>query len=131
MSEKNKINPNQAKAITALLENKTIGEAAQACGLNPRTITRYFGDPQFITALRAAEGEAIDKITRRLIVLATKALDALESVLDQPAQRGAGNKRLAAQALLDQLVRMRNYHDVEERLAALEANQNGSKKSVY
>jgi AcrR family transcriptional regulator len=120
MSEKSKLNPNQTKAIKALLENKTIGGAAEACGLNPRTINRYFGDPQFKTALSAAESEAINKVTRRLIVLADKALDGLESVLDQPAQRGAGNKRLAAQALLDQLVRLRNYHDIEQRITALE-----------
>ena len=120
MSEKNKLNSNQAKAVVALLQCKTIGEAAEACGLNPRTLNRYFQDNDFMLALRDAEGAAVDKVTRRLIVLADKALDALESVLEQPAQRGAGNKRLAAAAILDHLVKLRNYNDVEKRLTELE-----------
>lgn len=127
MQENNNLNPNQKKAITALLEHKTIGDAAQACELNPSTIHRYFDDPDFMLALRSAEGAALDKTTRRLLLLSGRAIDALEDVLTQPAQRGAGNKRLAAGAILDHLVKLRNLHDIEQRLAALEAAINERK----
>jgi len=127
MQEKNKLNGNQRKAIAALLAYKTIGEAAQACGLNPSTIHRYFQDPAFMAALRAAEEAVLGNTTRRLLAMATKGLDGLESVLDDPGQRGAGNKRLAAVAILDHLVKLREYHDFEQRLTALEVGANERK----
>lgn len=116
-----KITPKKNQAILAILEQPTIARAAESAGITPRTIHRWLDDPGFRAALSAAEGENLDRATRRLLRLADKALDALESVLDDPGQNGAGNKRLAAQAMLDQLFKLRELRDVEARLAGLEA----------
>jgi hypothetical protein len=115
-----KITRNQRKAVAALLKYKTIGEAAEAVRINPRTLHRWLDDPGFRLELSQAEGEAIDLITRRLLVMGDKALDSLEDVLDCPDQPGASNRRLAALAILDQLLKLRELRNIEGRLTDLE-----------
>lgn len=123
------LNRNQSKAITALLVHSTIEQAAEAANLTPRTIHRYLDDAEFRAALSQAEGAAIDLATRRLLRLGDKAIDALESVLDNPAQKGAGNKRLAAQAILDHLLKLRELRSVEQRISELERAVYGKAKN--
>ena len=53
-------------------------------------------------------------------MLGDKAIAGLESVLNDPTQGGAGNKRLAATAILDQLIRLRELRNIEARLTDLE-----------
>jgi len=118
MSEK--ITRNQRKAIAALLEYPTIEQVAEAIGVNPRTVYRWLDDADFRLALSQAEGEALDRVTRRLLILADKAIDAIEHVIDNPQYEGASNKRLAAQAILDQVVKLRELRNIEARLADLE-----------
>ena len=110
----------QTRAIKALLKYPTIDQVAEAIGVNPRTVYRWLDDPNFKAGLSQAEGAALDLATRRLLLLSDKAIDALESVLDDPAQEGAGNKRLAAQAVLDHLLKLRELRNVEERIVNLE-----------
>lgn len=71
---------NQKRAIAALLESKSIVDAAAACGLHERTIRRFIADPAFKAALTEAENERIDNATRRLIGLQETALDAFQKV---------------------------------------------------
>ena len=120
--------PRQARAIEALLTAPTIDQAAESAGVARRTIYRWLDDAGFRAALSAAEGKNLDRVTRRLLLLADKALNALESVLDDPRQAGAGNKRLAAQAVLDQVVKLRELRNVEQRLASLEEVVYGNQK---
>jgi len=110
----------QARAITAILENPTLERAAEAIGVNPKTLNRWMRDPLFLAELSSAENKLIGQATRRLVQLADKALDALENVLSDPSQRGASNKRLAAGAILDNLMKLRELHGLEQRLIALE-----------
>ena len=112
---------NQVKAIKALLEYPTIEKAAAAIGVNPRTIGRWLDDRSFRAELARAEGDALDKVTRKLLYLGDFAVNALGSVLQEPNQRGASNKRLAAQTILTQLLKLREMRNVEERIADLEA----------
>jgi len=118
MSEK--LTRNQRKAIQALLEFTTIEEVAEAIGVNPRTVYRWLDDASFRNALSRAEGEMIDRVTRRLLVLGDKAIEAIEDILDNPDQRGAGNKRLASQAILGQLLKLWELRNIEQRVTALE-----------
>ena len=115
-----KITRNQRRAIKALLKYPTIEQVAEVIGVSSRTIFRWLDDPGFRLELGQAEGEAIDRITRRLLVLADKALLAIEDILDNPDQDGASNKRLAAQAILDQLLKLRELRNIENRLSDLE-----------
>ena len=120
MSEKNELNANQKRAIAALLENPTIGEAAAACNLAERTIYRYLDEPQFRAELSRRESLSMDLATRRLLKMSEKALDALEDVLDYPLQKGATNMRLAAVAVINSLLKIRELRTIEQRLSELE-----------
>lgn len=116
-----KVTRNQRKAIAALLRYKTIEEAAEAISVNPKTLHRWLDRADFRLALGQAEGASLDRITRRLLVLGDKAINAIEDIIDNPDQPGASNKRLAAQAILDQLLKLRELRNIEGRLADLEA----------
>ena len=87
-------------------------------------------DPAFRSQLTRAEASAIDRAARRLVNLADLAIDALESVLTDPAQKGAAVKRLAASTILDQIIKLRELRALEQielRLSALEAQAGRSK----
>lgn len=115
------MNTNERKALSAFLsdENKTIEDVASAADLSPRTIYRYLKDPTFKAELKQRQGFIVDRATARLARLAEKAVDGLESVLDDPNQDGAANKRLAAKDVLSLLDTFTN-RDLDDRISALE-----------
>ena len=121
MSQKaEKITRNQRKAITASLKYPTVEQAAGAIGVNSRTVFRWLDDPGFRLALSQAEGEALDKIGRRLLVMSDQALSAIQDILDDPDKPGNTNLRLAAGLILNQTMRLRELRNIESRLSDLE-----------
>ena len=119
---------NQVRAVSALLEYPAIQDAAATIGVNRKTITRWLEQDDFRSALYQAEGAAVDEASRQLLVLSKSAIAALSDVLQRPEQGGAANKRLAAVAILDQLMRLRERHTTEERLTNLEVAIYGEKR---
>jgi DNA-binding ferritin-like protein len=115
-----KITPKKIKAIGALQEYLKIEKVAKVAGVNPRTIHRWMKEPEFKTALHQAQGEAFNEIGRRLHLLSGEAIAALSDVLENPTQKGANIKRLAANSILDQLTKANEKHITEARISALE-----------
>jgi len=118
MSEK--LTRNQRKAINALLKYPTVEQAAGAIGVNPKTVFRWLDDTTFRLALSQAEGEALDRIGRRLLVMSEQALTAIQDIIDDPKKPGNTNLRLAAALILNQTMRLRELRNIESRLADLE-----------
>lgn len=58
---------NQARAIPALLQSRTLTDAAKSIGVTRRTLGRWLGQPEFVEALRSAQGEAIDLAYKRVL----------------------------------------------------------------
>lgn len=114
------ISTKQHNAIVALLEQPTVERAAESAGVSPKTLYRWMEEPGFRGALSTAEEEVLDETTRRLMQLSSQAIGALENVMNNPSQEGASNKRLAALAMLDVLVKFRELRSVEQRLLQLE-----------
>jgi hypothetical protein len=124
---KHRIKPQQGKAIVALLSCKSVTEAARAAKVPERTLWRWLGDPAFRLNLVAAEADAIDQATRRLIALQEDAIGTVEAVMRDTEQPASVRLR-AAQSVLDYLLRLRELRNVEARLQALEVaylNQGG------
>jgi len=71
------------KAIASLLVSKNIRQAAEQSGVPERTLWRRCGDPRFRAAPHSAEGGIISEATRRLLMLADKAIEALDVVLSE------------------------------------------------
>lgn len=112
----------QRRAVATLLTSRTIGEAARMADVSERTIHHWLTDDTFRAALVAAEGDAIDRATRRLISLQDSAVDTLASILNDPLSKPTIRLR-AAQSVLDYLLKLRELRNIEQRLAALEAQQ--------
>lgn len=123
----NKVTPKQTQAIKALLECPTIEQAAEVAGVNPRTLYRWLDLPAFRVELTQAESAALDLAGRGLVRLVEGAVDALEDLLKTPNQEGASVKRLTANTILEQAVKLRELRSLEERVATLEkAVKNGN-----
>jgi hypothetical protein len=57
------LTPKQQRAVRALLEHKSVGEAASSIGVGERTLFRWLTDPAFKLALSAAESDLLDAAT--------------------------------------------------------------------
>ena len=118
------LTPRKVKAISNLLLYPTFEKVASETGINKRTLSRWMVEPDFRAALHQAQGEAFLEIGRKFLSHADFALDALVDVIKNPDQDGAGNKRLAANSLLDQLAKVNDRHVTDERIIALEEKVN-------
>lgn len=117
------LTPKQLTAISALLVGD-ITSAAEKSGVARETVSQWVNhDEDFKAALKQAEASVIDEACRRLAGTASKAITALESVLDDP-EASHGVKTRAANVILDQLTRLREYFNLEARITALENMQN-------
>lgn len=113
------LSPRQQRAVVALLQYRNVQEAASQTGIPARSVYRWLREERFRAAVLEAETEAIDAATRGLVALTDKALNALDRALD--GGQSPTVQLRAAQTVLDNLLRLRELRDVEERLTRLEA----------
>lgn len=119
----------QRRAIAALLASPDTKEAAAAAGIGARTLYRWLSeDAGFRAALTQAESDLIGDSTRRLVGGQQAALDALEDLIAGATKDS--DRRLAAVAWLDFVLRWRELQNVELRLSALEAAINGKHREA-
>ncbi len=104
-------------AIEALLSGYSHSGAANQAGVSERTLRRWLSDPVFSDALRAAEREALNITTRRLLALSGKATQALFDGMDDP--KGAVRVR-SADITLGRVFQYLTLGELEARLVALE-----------
>ena len=115
----NVIATKQQKAITALLSERTARDAAKKAGVSEKTLYGWLADKDFRQALRSAEAEVLDTVTRRLGVGQALALDTLEKLIQ--SARHESTKLTACVSWLNMFVKYRDMKDIDERLTALEA----------
>lgn len=115
----NALRPRQVAAIAALLATGKIGDAAAAGGVSSKTIYAWLKQPDFSAALRAAEGEALRSLARRLAGLGGAAADALRDALDE--KQPIGVRLRAADLVTQRGPALLELTDLLERVAALEA----------
>lgn len=115
-----KLKSQHKKTIAALIQSRSIADAAELSGVPERTLSRWLTDPDFKAELATAEDKLISDATRRLAGLADGAIDTLES--ERVNKDAPASARLrAAQIELDYLLKLRELRAVELRLAELEA----------
>lgn len=122
----NSITTKQQKAITALLSERTAGAAAKSAGIAERTLYTWLNEPNFKAALRSAEKNLLDDVTRRLSAGQVLALDTLTKLIQ--SARHESTKLRAAVSWLELSLKFRDMQDIEDRLTALEAAINDNKK---
>ena len=125
--KKDELTSKQRAAIAALIAGCNHGEAAARAGVHGNQVTKWLKDPAFIQALRDAEALALEAVSRDLLALASKARQAIETVLDD--DQAADSLRLrAADITLTKLLAIRELASLEARITALEAGQSERNK---
>ena len=123
MANKDTLTPKQHRALVALLQSRTIGDAATAAQISERQLMRWLQQPEFISELRQAEEDIISDAVRALVVDLQANHQTLRSVRDDITQPGSVRVR-AAVALDDSLLRWRELLTIETRITELEARLN-------
>jgi transposase-like protein len=120
MPDDTRLSPKQQRALAALLRGQTMTAAAEAAGVNPKTLYLWRQDVHFRAELQAGERELVAGALRALETLARPAVVLLgRVVLDDEAR--PGDRLRAASTILDNVLKLKEILDLEERVTALEA----------
>jgi len=118
MTDKVALSTNQRRALQALLEEKTVRDAAKKCKLSERTVWRYLSEDPFLRALQAEQSAIYTAASLRLSEGMEKALEGLHALMT-----GAQSEAVKRQAISDWLNMGWKLHeqlDIETRLSELE-----------
>lgn len=89
--------------IRALLGGSTWPEAAEQAGCSRATVARRMADPEFRGELTRRQADARNEVERRLVAVATSAVDTLTTILSDDSQPAAA-RVMAARTVLDRVV---------------------------
>ena len=115
------LTPRQEQSITALLVQGSLQAAAEASGINEKTLRRWLReDAAFQTAYRDARRAVVQHAITQVQQATGEAVETLRSVM-QDAEAPASARVSAAKAMLETALKGIDIDDLEVRLAALEA----------
>src|SRR5260370_11480717 len=118
------------EAITALLSQRNVEEAARVAGMGTRTLMRWLQIPEFQAAYRKARRDAFSQLIGRLQQASSAAVSTLLKVMVDPTTPASSRIR-AAHCVLDHAVKGIELEDIETRLCeperAAESSQLGRK----
>ena len=109
----------QEDAIAALLSQRSIEDAARACGVGARTLIRWLKLPEFAAAYREARRAAFSQSVARLQQATGAAVSTLLKVMIDPATPASTRVR-AADSVLDHSAKAIEIEDIEARVSELE-----------
>lgn len=109
----------QTRAIEALLTEPSQEKAAKKAKVSRATLARWLSEPAFQQAYQEARAKLLETVLTALNAASIRAVKTLMSVMgDTEAQPAA--RVSAARAVLDNLLRIHETVEIEQRLAALE-----------
>ena len=108
------------EAISALLTQRNVEEAARTAGIGTQTLIRWMKVPEFQTAYREARRLAFSQSIARLQQASTAAVSTLLKVMVDPNSPASTRVR-AADSVLNHSKHAIEIEDIEARIAALEA----------
>jgi phage terminase small subunit len=114
-----RLSPRQQRAVVALLSTGEVKAAAAEAGITRETLHRWLRDPVFLAAVREAEAEALDELSRLLVRLGRTAVGTIARAMSDPATPAATKVR-AADVALSRLLQLRELAQLEARVQALE-----------
>jgi len=114
-----KISRKQEKAIVALLQCNTHGEAAKATGVGEVTLWRWMQEPEFKEAFRNAKRRLLDQAITNLQRATNKAIGALLSVVED-VNAPASARVSGAKTILEMSIKAIQIEELETRLEKLE-----------
>jgi hypothetical protein len=121
------LEPKKEAAIIALLSSRNIEEAAQAAGVDSRTIYRWLKEPAFDAEYRTAKRTAYGQALARLHQMATAAVSTIAKIMVDQGTPASVRLR-AADSVLAHVEKGIELQDIEARVAELEQATEASKK---
>lgn len=118
MSDNVTFSANQKRALSALLSEKTVRDAAKKCKLTEKTLYQYLRDEQFRQALQTEQAAIYTAATTRLTAGIDRALDELERLITDAKSEAV--RRAAISEWLTQALRLKEQIELEARIQALE-----------
>ncbi|HML75431.1 MAG TPA: helix-turn-helix domain-containing protein [Anaerohalosphaeraceae bacterium] len=116
---KDSISPKQEQAILALLDSKSIREAARKAQVSERQLFRWIKEPVFDAAYRKARAKIFETSVSRLQAVSTKAIDTLEKVLDSKKAHPS-TKVSAARCVLENVRKAVELDELSVKLENIE-----------
>lgn len=120
------LSPKKSKAIAALLQHRTLKDAAAAIDIAEATLFRWLQDHNFQQVLRGAKRQVVQQAVSRLQQVSCEAVETLLEIAsdrEKPASARLG----AARAILDYAIKGVEYEDLLTRIEALENHLNNEK----
>ena len=114
-----RLSAKQRRAVEALLATGEVTAAAREAGINRTTLYRWLKEPDFLAAVRHAEAEALDELSRLLVRLGRTAVATIAKAMSDPVTPAATKVR-AADVALGRLLQLRELAQLEARVQALE-----------
>ncbi|MFI9466808.1 helix-turn-helix domain-containing protein [Streptomyces sp. NPDC052492] len=114
-------------AVAALAAGEPVSVAADRAGVSRRTVQRWQTDPTFAAEVRALRSQILDDTAGRLASAAADAVATLATLVNDPEQPGHVRVK-AGDVLLRALLPVREHVDIEQRLAAIEADEEGHRR---
>lgn len=115
-----KLERKREQAISALLTEPTVGEAAEVVGIGSRTLHRWMQEPDFRASYMAARREIVGHTTAALQHASGTAVRTLLEVMEDE-DAPASSRVTAARAVLELAYRGIELEDLSARLDHLES----------
>ncbi len=118
-SSSSTLSAKQRRAVEALLATGEVMSAAKSASVSRSTLHRWLTEPVFVAAVRSAEAQALDDLSRMLVRLGRTATGTLARAMADPTTPAATRVR-AADAVLGRLLQLRELATLEARVNDLE-----------
>ena len=119
------------EAVAALLNHKSVEDAARSVGLNPNTLLKWLRVPEFRTLYLKARREAVQQSVARLQQATGAASITILKLMTDPNVPAAVRLR-AAECVFDYSIKGIDQEDTDVRLTELEraaeANKGGTRR---
>lgn len=113
----------QERCVAALLECRTLAEAAKVAGVSERSLRYWLRREDFRAEYRRAAGRLLESAIATLQATAGEAASALRDGLE--SKHPVGVRLAAAKAILDRALRGVELLDIEARLSTIESRLEG------
>lgn len=126
MATRNKRRHKREKVALALLESPTIAEASRKAGVSMRTIYVWLKEPEFQEVFREVKKQFISLTLSRLEGITGEATETLREIMLTGV--GESPRVSASKAILDTVLKLYEYEQLEERITKLEERINEAQR---
>lgn len=120
------LSANQQRAISALLSESSVRDAAKSARISEPTLFRWLKDEAFNKAFMEARRQATMQAIAQLQQSSTKAVKTLCDIMDN-TQASTSSRVTAAKTVLELSMKSVEIEDLAQRLAQLESLYEGLK----